>query len=149
MIAVRKMISADVAGVFSILQESPEASMWSEEGIEEVSTGGTGWVAEQDGVLAGFLIARLAADEFEILNMAVGRVRRRNGIGGQLVKEALNYARMSRACRAHLEVRASNQEAMRVYIRHGFALSGRRGQYYQHPAEDALLFTLELKSTEN
>ncbi len=147
-ISVRGMIPPDVLAVFSILQESPEASRWSERSLlESVAQGGT-WVAEVEGGVAGFLIGRVAADEFEILNMAVARDHRRCGIGGQLLSHALQHARISGAGRAYLEVRASNQAAIGLYERHGFAGGGRRERYYQHPPEDALLFTLEWKSTE-
>ena len=149
MIPIRRMIVSDGPAVLSILRESPEASLWSEEAIAESAVRGMAWVAEQDGVVAGFLIGRAVADEFEILNMAVSRAHRRRGIAGELVREALRCPQMAGARRAHLEVRASNQAAIALYVRHGFQPSGRRGQYYQHPAEDALLFTLEWKSTEN
>ncbi|MBZ5645148.1 MAG: ribosomal protein S18-alanine N-acetyltransferase [Acidobacteriia bacterium] len=148
-ISVRAMIPSDVTSLLSILQESPEASLWTESGILEFAALGMALVAEQNGAVAGFLIGRAAADEFEILNMAVARAWRRRGIAGLLVTEALRRARTSGARRAHLEVRASNRAAIGLYERHGFAPSGRRGEYYQHPPEDALLFTVELRSAQD
>ena len=147
-VAIRGMISSDVPAVLSLLRKSPEASLWSEKSLLESAAQGWAWVAEQDGTVAGFLIGRAVADEFEILNMAVARGHRRRGIGGQLVRQTLQRVRKSGARSAHLEVRASNQAAIHLYQLHGFAASGRREQYYQHPPEDALLFTMEWKSTE-
>jgi ribosomal-protein-alanine N-acetyltransferase len=144
-VPIRGMISADAPAVLSILQESPEASLWSENGILESAIHGMAWVAEQDGGVAGFLIGRVVADEFEILNMAVARAHRHRGIASQLVQEALQSSRMAAARHAHLEVRASNEAAIALYRRHGFRQYGRRVQYYQYPPEDALLFTVEMR----
>jgi ribosomal-protein-alanine N-acetyltransferase len=146
-IVIRAMISSDVPAVVSILQESPEASLWSEKSIFGSAILGTSWIAEQDGCVAGFLIGRDVADEFEILNMAVARAHRRRGIAGQLVREALQSAGKQGAKRAYLEVRASNEAAISLYQRHGFTQSGRRERYYESPPEDALLFTVEMIST--
>jgi ribosomal-protein-alanine N-acetyltransferase len=148
-IPVRGMTSADVQAVLSILRESPETSQWSESSIQECAANGRAWVSEVHGAVAGFLIGRLVADEFEILNMAVARGHRRRGIAGELLRHSIQQARESGARRVHLEVRASNESAIRVYVRHSFSPGGRRVRYYQDPPEDALLFSLELESTEN
>ena len=43
-----------------------------------------------------------------------------------------------------LEVRESNLPAIRLYQSAGFATTGRRPNYYHHPAEAALLMNLKL-----
>ena len=148
-ISIRGMVSSDVPAVIAILRESPEASLWSENSVQECAIHGRAWVGETDGLVVGFLIGWVVADEFEILNMAVGRSYRKRGIGSELVRHSLRQARKSGANRVHLEVRASNQPAIVVYKRHGFVTTGRRARYYQDPIEDALLFTMELESTGN
>ena len=42
-----------------------------------------------------------------------------------------------------LEVRPSNQAAIQLYYKHGFAQVGRRKDYYKQPKEDAIIMTLE------
>ena len=42
-----------------------------------------------------------------------------------------------------LEVRPSNDPAIQLYYKHGFAQVGRRKDYYQMPKEDAIIMTLE------
>ena len=42
-----------------------------------------------------------------------------------------------------LEVRPSNEPAIQLYYKHGFAQVGRRRGYYQDPKEDAIIMTLE------
>jgi N-acetylglutamate synthase-like GNAT family acetyltransferase len=82
------MLPSDSPAAASLLQESPEASKWSKESLEESTSQWIAWVAELDGQVVGFLIGRPAADEFEILNLAVGKKFRRKGIA--------NFSRGSR-----------------------------------------------------
>jgi ribosomal-protein-alanine acetyltransferase len=138
---IRTTSPSDIAALLSILAESPEASLWSEASLLDTCSSGTAWVAERDGRVVGFLIGRIAADEFEILNVAVARSHRRRGIASALVKAALECARTAGARRAYLEVRASNQAAIALYVRHEFCICGRRARYYQHPVEDAMVLS--------
>jgi len=87
--------------------------------------------------LAGFLAGWVAADEFQLHNLAVAARRRRQGIGSALLRAGLRAAREQGASRAVLEVRASNGAAQALYQHHGFALAGRRKDYYRDPLEDA------------
>jgi [ribosomal protein S18]-alanine N-acetyltransferase len=141
-VTVRQMSASDVAIALSILEESPEASLWSSVSLLESASGGSAWAAERDGCVAGILVGRVAADEFEILNLAVGKTCRRRGIGTRLVGAALESARAAGARRAYLEVRASNEGGIAFYTRMGFRVCGRRPNYYSNPAEDAVLLAL-------
>jgi len=136
---VRGINRSDTLAILSILAESPEASNWSEDSLLESFLSGTAWVAEPEGRVVGFLIGRAAADEFEILNMAVALSHRRRGVATQLVKSALEWSRTAGIRRAYLEVRASNASAIALYKRHGFRPCGRRVQYYQNPVEDGIV----------
>jgi ribosomal-protein-alanine N-acetyltransferase len=143
------MTASDVSAAHSILKESPESSIWSRESLLDSASQGIAWVAELNGSLAGIVIGRVAADEFEILNLAVGKSRRRRGVGTRLVTAALDFARIAGAKQGFLEVRASNEIAMAFYARIGFRFCGRRRNYYRNPAEDAVLLILpkiEMKS---
>jgi [ribosomal protein S18]-alanine N-acetyltransferase len=140
-VIVRGMIRSDVPAMLSILCESPETSMWSENSLRESCGSESAWVAERGKCVVGFLIGRAAADEFEILNLAVAKAYRRNGIGSRLLESALNWFRTAETQRAYLEVRASNEAAIALYERHGFSACGRRARYYQHPVEDAIVLS--------
>lgn len=83
----------------------------------------------------GFVLARVAADEVEVLLVAVAAAVRRRGIARRLLEAAL--ARAAGARRAHLEVRASNAGAIALYEALGFVAAGRRPRYYAG-GEDAL-----------
>ncbi len=148
LLAVRKLAGSDVPAVFAMLQESPEAAAWSRESLLQLASADpAAWVVELNGVLVGFLIGRIAADEFEILNMAVSQAHRRSGIGSRLLESALEFSRTVGSARAYLEVRASNGPALALYKRHGFTECGRRAGYYREPLEDALLLCLRLGGT--
>ena len=93
----------------------------------------------------GFVIARRAADEAEILLVAVAGHARRRGVGSALVAAALAAAARAGATKAHLEVRASNAAARALYERLGFIAVGRRPRYYD-AMEDAVLMSRALGS---
>ena len=94
--------------------------------------------------IAGFIVARLMAGELHVNNVAVRPDFRRNRIGSSLLEKTLQVARKYGATVAHLEVRAGNEAAQRLYAVCGFRATGRRKAYYRAPTEDAVLMTLSL-----
>lgn len=110
-----------------------------------MSTAGVeAWVAEREERIAGFLIVRVAADEMEILNLAVEPAARCRSVGRALLQGALWWALQNSARRAFLEVRFSNAVARQFYEAHGFAPAGTRPNYYTDPGEDALVLVRNL-----
>jgi ribosomal-protein-alanine acetyltransferase len=138
-VSVRVMRASDISAAHSILKESPEASMWSRESLLESASRGIALVVELDGSIAGILVGRAAADEFEILNLAVGKAWRRRRAASRLVADAVARAQSAGATQVHLEVRASNAGAIALYEKMGFRICGRRTNYYREPVEDAVL----------
>lgn len=91
----------------------------------------------------GMLMARVAADEAEILTIAVAPEIRRSGTGTRLLGEAIARARDMGATVMFLEVSVANAAARSLYERFGFAEVGRRRRYYLDGA-DALVLRLDL-----
>lgn len=89
--------------------------------------------------IAGYVIARVVADQSEILNLAVAPLERRRGLGGELLDAGLAAVRTAGAQEVFLEVRESNSGAFALYTSRGFAALSRRRKYYRNPVEDALL----------
>jgi len=146
-LSLRPIESRDITAILAIQQASPEVAQWTAQDYVRVVAGDmAGWVAERDSSVVGFLIARRAASDLDILNFAVRKDARRRGIGTSLLREALAWSKTFSAEKALLEVRASNQAALRFYERHGFRTAGRRPRYYTAPVDDALLLTVEIAS---
>ena len=138
-VTVRRMSASDASAAHSILKECPELSIWSKESVLESVSHGIAWAAELDGRVAGILIGRAAADEFEILNLAVAKASRRRGIATQLVRAAFQSSRIAGARQTYLEVRESNEGGIAFYARMGFRDCGRRANYYRDPVEGAVI----------
>jgi ribosomal-protein-alanine N-acetyltransferase len=97
------------------------------------------WVAESPpGRVAAFIAVACPADEVEIEQFAVAPEARRRGLGSALLAHLLDWARERGAAACHLEVRAANRAARRLYARFGFAEAGVRKGYYRSPPDDAL-----------
>ena len=79
----------------------------------------------------GFVLARLAAGEAEILTIAVARTHRRQGLGWQLMEAVLRRLHAQRAETLFLEVDETNLPAIALYRRLGFHEVGKRPAYYQ------------------
>ena len=101
--------------------------------------------AERDGALLGYTALQTAADEAEILNLAVLPEARCAGLGGRLLDMALQAARQRGAAHCYLEVRVSNEPAIRLYRSRNFVPVGRRKHYYKSPREDALVLCLPVR----
>lgn len=95
----------------------------------------------------GFLLGRVVADEAELLTLAVDPGYWGQGTGGRLVDRFVATATQRGGESAFLEVAAPNQRAQTLYARKGFALQGRRRNYYSSasgPAVDALILVRPL-----
>jgi ribosomal-protein-alanine N-acetyltransferase len=97
-----------------------------------------------DGRLAGYGICSVAADEGEILNLAVNPAARHRGLGRGLLVAMLDSLRREGVSAVHLEVRQSNRAAIRLYTIAGFRSVSIRRAYYRNPTEHAVTMTLDL-----
>lgn len=134
---IRAAGRADVAAVRAVEEES-FGDPWPE-GAFLAYLDDCFLVADAQGAVVGFLVARVVADEAEILDLAVAREHRRHGVGAALLRAALELLARRGVARTYLEVRASNEPALRLYASLGFRAIGRRRGYYQKPREDALV----------
>jgi ribosomal-protein-alanine N-acetyltransferase len=106
----------------------PPAEAWSASLIaSQLAQPGVVGFAHADG---GMMLARIAADEAEILTLAVAPTARRRGIGSGLLHAAMAEARRRDAVTMTLEVDCGNVAAVALYTRHGFANVARRPRYY-------------------
>ena len=108
------------------------------------------WVLHEHGLVVGYGVVSLAADEAHILNVCIAPERQGRGHGRRLLRALVDFARDSGAARVFLEVRPSNPHAIALYHDEGFNEIGRRPRYYpSHDGrEDALVMAMELVAGE-
>jgi ribosomal-protein-alanine N-acetyltransferase len=95
--------------------------------------------------LGGMILGRVAADEAEILTLAVSPGQRRLGVGSALLRAAMNRAAAQGAVAMFLEVAVTNTAARALYAAHGFTEAGLRRRYYSD-GTDALVLRSTLPS---
>lgn len=94
---------------------------------------------ERPGDVIGSVLARVVADEAEVLTIAVAPSHRRQGMGRRLLDAAIAAAAARGAATVWLEVRTSNRAARGMYEAAGFVAAGLRRGYYRRPPEDAVV----------
>jgi ribosomal-protein-alanine N-acetyltransferase len=156
--SINRMTEHDLLEVVEI-EEASGLSRWGwdayhaelmqeEEGVLMfVARGKEGEVLGGGVRIKGFIASRLIADELHVNNVAVRSEYRRQGVGSALLEAVLLEGGRRGARVAFLEVRASNGPAQALYERCGFAMTGRRRNYYSQPTEDALIMSLMIQSS--
>ena len=119
---------------------------WPREAFEEeIGNGiaGIGMVAEDDGIIVGFITGLTMAQELQVHNIAVHPDYQGRGIGRQLMEAVDDLGRAGDYKRISLEVRRDNDIACKLYLSLGFKAVGTRKDFYG-PGQDASLYTKEL-----
>jgi ribosomal-protein-alanine N-acetyltransferase len=105
-----------------------------------------GLLASDDAPL-GVVLCRIAADEMEVLTLAVAPRARRRGVAKALMVAALGAARQTGVAAVFLEVAVDNDAAAALYAGMGFRRAGLRRGYYDRGdagTADALVMRLDL-----
>lgn len=100
-------------------------------------------VAEEGGEVVGYASFRRAADEAELLRVAVTPRARNRGVGRRLVETGLRELAHQGITQCFLDVRRRNAPARALYRRLGFHEAGVRRAYYPD-GSDALVLTRNL-----
>jgi len=100
-------------------------------------------VATERGEVIGYICCAGQGDSWHVLNVAVDTGCRNRGVGAQLVDAAIAALHGNPFRRYTLEVRVSNEPAIRLYRSRGFTDSGVRPRYYSNNQEDALIMWRE------
>jgi ribosomal-protein-alanine N-acetyltransferase len=135
----------DVMAIEMASFPSPWSCKLFEEEIGRTFSDAVVVVEEPGGEVVGYSICWTVGEESHLLNIAVRPDARGRGIGRALLKECLRRAARAGARRIFLEVRPSNQQAIRIYRREGFRFVGIREGYYTDTGEDAIVFTREMR----
>ena len=124
----------------SLLEELPEAFI----------------VAELSGKIIGYIMCKMEhgfsnfkklgfVKKGHVVSIAVIDNHRRKGFGSVLVDEAIKGVKIRQCSELYLEVRCSNNDAVRLYEKLGFSIIHRLKAYYRD-GEDAYVMAIELTS---
>lgn len=148
---VRPMAAADAEAMAALerdcfagaAHEPWSASMFLEELDPNAPAARSWWVAHDNGELIGFAGGMVVDKDIEILDVAVSRAHRREGIARKLLSHVSYDAQMLGCTTASLEVEADNEVAIALYGSLGFGEAGRRRGYYAGGV-DALVMSAPL-----
>lgn len=140
MISIRTMEERDTEAVAE-LEAQIFSKPWSRKGfLDALHMEGTVFlVAEEDSKIAGYIGMYTAPPEGEITNVAVAPQMRCRGIGKSLIDGIKSEAKKHAVSSIILEVRVSNENAIRLYEKNGFTKQGVRKGFYELPKEDAYI----------
>lgn len=144
---IRDLEPGDLDGVMAIEQvsfPSPWSRVLFEEEIGRGFSDALVVVEEPGGDVAGYAICWTIGGESHLLNIAVRPEARNLGVGRSLLLECIRRSALAGGRRIHLEVRPSNDTAIRMYRREGFRFVGLRKGYYTDTGEDAIVLAREI-----
>ena len=139
------MMPADLEAVAALARRADPFGWTMRNFQDAMASGYTMTVLEAEGRIVGYFVVMIVVDEAELLEIAVDSDVQGRGYGNTLLKAAAAAAR-AQACRCmHLEVRASNARARKMYVSAGFCETGLRKNYYptENGREHALLMRLD------
>jgi [ribosomal protein S18]-alanine N-acetyltransferase len=140
------MQEADIAAVLEIELRAYDFPWTATIFADCLRVGYCCWVVEHERALVGYGVMSVAADESHILNVCIAPEARGQGRARRLLLHLLETASTHGARIAFLEVRPSNETALRLYRSLCFRHVGTRRDYY--PAydgrEDAYVLSMPL-----
>ena len=140
------MLDEDVAAVMAI-EEQVYPHGWTEGIFHDcLRVHYSCWVMEQEEQVIGYGIMSVAVGEAHILNVAIDPACQGRGLGRDLLMHLMDTGKQHGAEMAFLEVRPSNQIAIRLYETSGFNQVGLRKDYYpdEKGREDAVIMARDL-----
>jgi len=144
--SLRPMREGDLDAVMAIEQRAYPFP-WTRGIFKDcLKAGYPSWVMTEHGLVIGYGLLSIAADEAHVLNICIAPERQGRGLGRHLLRALVKIARDHRVQRVFLEVRPSNPGAILLYQSEGFNEIGRRPRYYpaKDGREDALVMAIEL-----
>jgi ribosomal-protein-alanine N-acetyltransferase len=147
-IEIRPMGSDDLPQVLAIEQSWPYLSKWGEEGYRIVLGDSKTYVclvaediqpdtSATTPITAGFAVLALLIDHCELCNLVVLPSYISKKVGCLLLMQCIEIAQHFGITRMFLEVRQSNDRAIRFYEKSGFRIISQRKDYYRNPNENA------------
>ncbi|MDR3289643.1 MAG: ribosomal protein S18-alanine N-acetyltransferase [Peptococcaceae bacterium] len=143
---VRRMRERDLKYVMKI-EEQAYATPWSRQSFKtelRENEYARYYVLGYEKEIIGYMGLWFILDEGHITNVAVAEAHRGRGWGKYLMLTVMEELCAQGMDRMTLEVRVSNQAALRIYEQLGFLEAGLRKAYYSDTQENALIMWAEL-----
>lgn len=141
---IQRMNEAHIPQI-AALEAACFSAPWSEDCLRyELTNGLALWLAAvEDEKVVGYVGSQTVMGESDMMNIAVHPDHRRQGIAQKLLDELSSQLKAMDSVCLLLEVRASNDSAIKLYEKNGFSQVGLRKNYYRNPKEDALILKKE------
>ena len=142
MVEILPMIKEHISEIAEIERECFSLP-WSEKSLEEeINNDGAIFItALENGKVIGYMGANFIMDEGYVTNIAVAEEYRQKGIGSKLLSKMIEEAQKRNLSFLSLEVRISNENAIKLYKKFEFDYIGIRKNFYEKPREDAAIMT--------
>jgi len=155
-ISFNRLSSIEIPSVLSIEEQNSD-DPWSQDqfttSIE--NSNNLCYCLSLNGKTIGYLIAMLAADTADILNIGIDPDFKRQGYGTSLLNHLIEDLRKRNISEILLEVRVGNKSAIQFYKRQGFEEISVRKNYYtknsknQSHREDGIIMRIKILSIKN
>ncbi|HTW01216.1 MAG TPA: ribosomal protein S18-alanine N-acetyltransferase [Streptosporangiaceae bacterium] len=146
--SLRVMTAADLEAVLGLELSLFGEEAWSRQMLEaelaEQPRSRYYLIAADDGVVTGYAGLLVAANQADVLTLAVAADRQGQGTGSALLDALLAEAQLRGCTEVFLEVRTDNDRAQHLYRSRGFRQIGIRKGYYQPSGTDALVMRRDL-----
>lgn len=140
---IRKMTEQDIP-VVAKLEQMIFTDPWSENVYKQTLAldNVVYLVVEEDGEVIGVSGIQNIVGDGEITNVMIVPEYRGRGYAYQMLQSLLEEGAKIGVTDYTLEVRCSNENAIRLYEKLGFVSEGIRPGFYEHPKEDAVIMWL-------
>lgn len=135
-VILQEIVTSDLALMQAIaaIERDCFALPWQEKEIASVCNRADfcGVVAQIDGEIVGYLLGLTLFEDAEVLRVAVDEKFRGQKVGGAILDRFFELAKARGAQRVFLEVRVSNEPAIRLYESRAFTRGRVREKYYEN-----------------
>lgn len=145
-VQIEEMTTEDVNEVIKIEEASYGEHHWSKDSFySEVSNNLARYYVAKDenNNILGYIGSWFIIEEAHITNVSVSPEQRRKSIGEALLVHVVQQCYKEKIKYITLEVRVSNEPAIKLYEKYQFKSLGTRKHYYQDNNEDALIMWTE------
>lgn len=143
MLKIEQMKESSVLAAAELEQENFSEPWSAQAFLDEIESENALYLtAFDDDKLIGICGMIISCDEADVMNISVRKSYRRQGVADRMLDELLLLGRKRGVKAFTLEVRKSNEAAIRLYEKKGFVFEGFRPGFYRKPTEDAAIYWL-------